>query len=129
MFDVVITAHGLIRWLVIAVAVVGILHAAPRMGGDGAARGLGKILASIFLGLLDLQFLTGLALLLFKPGVYRVAGAHALLMFVAILAAHLFRMSLKRAEPHHAGRLALSIYVVPLALILLGLSAAPFGVR
>lgn len=123
MIQVLLTAHSINRWLVIAVAVVGIVQAAIHLRGDGATKGFGKIWASVFLGLLDLQLLLGLALFAFKPGVHRVAGAHALLMLVAIVAAHLFRISAKKAEPARAGRFALSVYVVPLALILLGLTA------
>jgi hypothetical protein len=121
--QILLTAHSINRWLVIAVAVVGIIHAVMHLRGDGATRGPGKILASVFLGLLDLQLLMGVALFALKPGVHRVAGAHALLMLVAIVAAHLFRISTKKAEPSRAGRFALSVYVVPLALILLGLTA------
>lgn len=123
MIQILLTAHSVNRWLVIAVAVVGIIHAAMHLRGDGATRGPGKSLASIFLGLLDLQLLMGVALFALKPGVHRVAGAHALLMLVAIVAGHLFKISTKKAEPNRAGRLALSVYVVPLALILLGLTA------
>ncbi len=125
MIQALLTAHSINRWLLIAVAVVGMIHAAIHLRGDGATRGLGKSLALAFLGLLDLQLLMGIGLFALKPGVHRVAGAHALLMLVAIVAAHLFRISTKKAEPHRAGRLALSVYVVPLALILLGLTAVP----
>lgn len=125
MIQILLTAHSINRWLVIAVAVVGIVQAVIHLRGDGATRGLGKILATVFLALLDLQLLMGVGLFALKPGVHRVAGAHALLMLVAIIAAHLFKISTKKAEPHRAGRLALSVYVVPLALILLGLTAVP----
>ena len=125
MIPILQAIHAANRWAIIVIAVAGIVHALLHLRGDGATRGAGKILGSVFLALLDIQLLAGAALLVLVAGVRHYAVPHSLLMLAAILVAHLLRLSAKKADAHRAGRLALSLYVGPLALITLGLTAVP----
>ena len=113
-------AHSGLRYLVLLVGIVAVLYflyaAATKKGED---RG-GRILGSIYTGVLDLQIVLGLLMVVFGT-FYPALIGHLVMMIVAAVVAHVC-MVLARS-PNHAARAAtirLVGVVVSLALIVGG---------
>jgi heme A synthase len=83
----------------------------------------GKIVSSVFVGLLDLQGVTGLlavALGLYYPALL----GHVFTMIGAIAAAHIFTaMAKSSSDPHRANQLRLMAFATALLLITVGVLA------
>jgi hypothetical protein len=121
----VLMLHSIIRWVIIVVAVVGILKFLMGWLRGGSFAPLDRALASGFSGLMDLQALIGL-LYFFVTGfggigfpAYRIG--HALTMFTAVVIAHLPSM-LKSPSDKVRFRTACLATLASLLLIVLGLS-------
>ncbi len=122
----VLLAHSLVRWFVLLVGLAGsvsaivLLARGPRENGK-----LPRTLASVYLALLDLQVLLGLALMVGAPPVRKVASGHAVVMLAAVLLAHVLRVRARKAPEASTARLLTVFYLLPLALIILGIAMAP----
>lgn len=113
--DSLVTIHSLLRWLVLVLVVVGVGQAfLPAVSARGR-----RVVASVFVGLLDLQFLLGVVLL-FQKGALSTAWRHVLFMILAVAAAHVLHARAKRT-PAPSRRARVLLFGAPLVFILLGL--------
>jgi hypothetical protein len=118
----VLILHAFMRWPILAVALLGLAHGLVARGAGGA-RPWGRPLGSIFLGLLDLQFLLALALFARPPLPLGPAKyLHAMTMILAVASAHLLRVRQRRLPPERRPALEPWVFGVPLVLILGGLA-------
>jgi hypothetical protein len=79
-------------------------------------------LAAIFVGLYDLQVLSGLLIILLGG---LKGAAHPIVMFIGVAAAHGLQKLTKRAEGNRAHLNRLLLYIVSLTIILVGLASLP----
>lgn len=122
MLDVTATLHTLLRWPILVVGLAGALHAATSWAQSVDGGRLGRIISVAFIALLDLQVVLGVALLVLAPSTRQTGATHALVMLLAVVAAHLLRIRARRAAPPLARRLSAAVFLLPLALILLALT-------
>ena len=118
--SVLIVIHGLIRWLVALVAVIGIVKFALGWLRDMPYEGMDRGLMSGYTGLLDLNFLLGLIILIFGGGFNRPRMEHAGVMFIAIVIAHSSAAWRKSDDAQKKFRNNLIVMAVSLALIFVG---------
>jgi len=113
--DFLLQAHGLVRWVVLLAGFLGILML-WRQGRSSRPVG---VLASAFLGFLDLQLLLGALLLVLDAEARSGSWPHVGFMAAAVILGHVLRVRSKKAE---AGRaLMAATFLVPLVLIGVGL--------
>jgi len=120
-------AHSGVRYLVLLAALVALLYFAygvvARRAFDKAAR----VLNSIFVGLLDLQVLIGIALLAVYAANGRFYGAlmgHVVMMLIAVAVAHGASVLAKsRADARQQYSVRLAGVVIAVALIAMGVAA------
>lgn len=139
MYEIALAVHNLLRWIVLIAAVVAVSSAATGWTGrrpwTAASAGPGRVYTIS----LDLQFLLGIALYAMLSPVTRAAFAdfgaamgqrdlrffaveHALLMVLAIVAAHLGKvMAAKGATDVARYRRATLWYGLSLLLVLAGM--------
>jgi hypothetical protein len=121
--EVVPAVHSLVRWLIV---IVGILAAIKFWRGwrrGGVFAGTDRALLFAFTGLMDIQVLIG-AVYLFGSGFRSERLAHALVMFLATLVAHLSALW-KKAEDVKRFRLSLFIVLDTFVVIIFGLLYLP----
>jgi heme A synthase len=125
--EIVQAIHSIVRWLVLLVALGGIIKFAVswlRRSGDR----LDRTLMAAFTGVLDLQAALGVLLIVglgFGPEtMYRIE--HAITMIIAVVLAHL-SMRWREAPGPIRARNNLIVTVLALVLILGGLLALPAG--
>lgn len=111
--EILETVHGIVRWLILGVALFGLGKAILAGGGGRGAR----TASALFVGLLDLQLLLGASLWIFFREARAGAGAHALVMLGAIALAHVLRARLRRAPEEAQRRLLILGFGLPLILI------------
>lgn len=116
-------AHSGLRY---AVLIAGLVALGVLLAGRFGRKPYGRasdIAGASFAGLLDLQVLLGIATVIVRPWYPALIG-HIVLMVLALVAAHIFRARLKRADSD-ARRYAMAqlALVVPLLLILAGITA------
>jgi hypothetical protein len=117
--DIVLFIHSLVRFVILLVALAGIVAALMAMARKSVPRNLDRTLASAFVGLYDLQALLGILIILLG-GLSQ--AVHPIVMFVGLVAAHgLQRMT--RRERSNTPLLRLALFVVPLLIILVGLAS------
>jgi hypothetical protein len=122
--------HSIVRWLIVAVAVVAMvrfaLGLAQRSDYDGMSRGL----MAGFSGLMDLQFALGLIFLLWSGltgagfPLYRIE--HAIVMAVAAVVAHIPGRN-KDRPANTCYRIGLLSIVASLVLVYVGVALLPGG--
>jgi len=117
--DIVLVLHSLVRFVILLVAVVGIIKVLMALVQKTKPDQIDRTLASAFTGLYDLQVLTGLLLILLG-GLSQ--AIHPIVMFVGVLAAHGLQAMSKRAEGTRATMYRLALFIVPLVVILVGLA-------
>jgi hypothetical protein len=117
--DIVLLLHSLVRFLLLLAAVVGIVKTVINLAGKTEPAATDRTLASAFRGLYDLQVLLGL-LIIFLGGL--VNALHPVIMFIGVLTAHALQAMSRRAQGMNVHLLRLAFYVVPLAIILVGLA-------
>ena len=117
--DIVLLIHSLVRFAILIVAVVGIVMTLIALLQRKAAAPVDQTLASTFLGLYDLQVLLGLLIILLGG---LTNAIHPVVMFVGLVIAHGLQTMVKRAPASNVHALRLTLYVVPLAIILIGLA-------
>ncbi len=100
--DFIVGVHGLVRWLVVIVAVVAVVRYLLVMTGRAQPSGMDRGLMSGYTGLLDLNVLLGLILIV---GLSISAGQvmlvwleHALTNIVGVAVAHIFARRARKVE-------------------------------
>ncbi|MCL4395697.1 MAG: hypothetical protein M1482_13000 [Chloroflexi bacterium] len=117
--DIVLVIHGLVRFVILLVALAGIGAALMAMARKSVPGNLDRTLASVFVGLYDLQALLGILIILLG-GLSQ--AVHPIVMFVGLAAAHGLQRMTKR-EGSNTPLLRLALFVVPLLIILVGLAS------
>ena len=115
-----IVIHGLIRWLVALVAVIGIVKFALGWLQKLPYTSMDHGLMSGYIGLLDLNFLLGLIILIFGGGFNSQRIEHAGTMFIAIAIAHSSAAWRKSDDAQKKFRNNLIVVVVSLIFIFVG---------
>ncbi len=117
--DIVTAIHSLVRFVLLLVAVAGIVLTVVNLATRRAPASMDRGIASGFVGLYDLQVLLGLLIILLGG----LSNAlHPIVMFLGALAAHGLQVMSRTAEGNRLQMLRLALYVVPLAIILIGLA-------
>ena len=117
--QIVLLLHSLVRFVILVVAIVGLVKAIIGLAQKGAGDKLDQTLGSIFVGMYDLQALLGI-LLIFLGGLTQ--AIHPVIMFIGILAAHGLQTMTKKSQGQQGLLYRLALYVVPLVIILFGLA-------
>jgi hypothetical protein len=117
--DIVLLLHSIVRFLVLLAAVIGIVKTAISLVGKSEPAPSDRMVASAFLGLYDLQVLLGL-LIIFLGGLSN--ALHPIIMFIGVVTAHALQAVSRRAQGMNVHWLRLAFYVVPLAIIVVGLA-------
>lgn len=117
--NIVLELHSIVRFLVLLLAIVGILLALVGLAQKKTPAKMDQTAGSIFLGLYDLQMLLGILIILL--GGLKDA-LHPVVMFIGLVVAHGLQRMTRRAEGTNIHVMRLGLYVVPLAIILLGLA-------
>ena len=117
--DIVLLIHSLVRFLILLAALVGIIKALFSLVQKSKSDHLDQTVASAFLGLYDLQALLGVLIILLG-GLSQ--AIHPIVMVVGLLLAHGLQSMVKRADGSAAPLYRLALYIVPLLVILVGLS-------
>lgn len=117
--NIVLELHSIVRFLVLLLAIVGILLALVGLAQKKTPAKMDQTAGSIFLGLYDLQMLLGILIILL--GGLKDA-LHPVVMFIGLVVAHGLQRMTRRAEGTNIHVMRLSLYIVPLAIILLGLA-------
>jgi len=130
--EFVITLHSIIRWVVVAAAVVAlVLSLVTWLRNEQNGQADRKAMAA-FTGTLDLQLLLGIILLLWAGfsrgggGFPRYRLEHAVTMVIAVILAHLSALW-KRRVPAVRARNSFFLIIVVLALIWAGVNRLPQG--
>ncbi len=118
--DIVLLLHSLVRFVLLIVAVVGIVVTLVALARQSAAAPMDRGIASGFVGLYDLQVLLGLLIILLGG---LTNAVHPIVMFLGVIAAHGLQSAARRAEGTRLSLLRLALYIVPTAIILVGLAA------
>lgn len=117
--DIVLAIHSVVRFLILLAAVVGILKVLVSLVQRAEADRFDQTIASAFLGLYDLQALLGILIILLG-GLSQ--AIHPIVMIAGLILAHGLQSMVKRAAGSTAAVYRLALYVVPLLIILVGLS-------
>ncbi len=118
--DIVLLLHSLVRFVILLVAVVGVVKVLIALVQKSKPDQMDQTLASAFTGLYDLQVLLGLLLILLGG---LTQAIHPIVMFVGVVLAHGLQMMTKRAEGTRATMYRLGLYVISLLVILVGLAS------
>ena len=113
--DLLLVGHSLVRWVILLAGVSGVILV-WRQGGSSRP---GATLTTIFVALLDLQFLLGVTLLILDSESRSGAGPHVGVMVTAVALAHVLRVRSKKAGENRT--LMLATLLVPLILVGIGL--------
>jgi heme A synthase len=120
-------AHSGLRYLVLLAGLIAVVYFAAAFFSRRPDEKAGRILMSVFVGVLDLQIVLGLLLVI--GGIYypMVIG-HIAMMLLAAAAAHVYAVRAKRASvPATAHRFRLIGTLLALGLIAAGISAIGRG--
>lgn len=117
--NIVLELHSIVRFLVLLLAIIGILLALVGLAQKKTPAKMDQTAGSIFLGLYDLQMLLGILIILL--GGLKDA-LHPVVMFIGLVVAHGLQRMTRRAEGTNIHMMRLGLYIVPLAIILLGLA-------
>ncbi len=117
--DIVLALHSIVRFLVLLLAIVGIVLGLIGLAQKKAPAKTDQTVGSIFLGLYDLQMLIGLLIILLGG---LTNALHPIVMFIGLVVAHGLQRMTRRAEGANVQMMSLGLYIVPLAIILVGLA-------
>ncbi|MGE5262209.1 MAG: hypothetical protein ACM3S0_02410 [Acidobacteriota bacterium] len=117
--NIVLELHSIVRFLVLLLAIVGIVFAIVGLAQKKTPARLDQTAGSIFLGLYDLQMLLGILVILLGG---LTNALHPIVMFIGLVIAHGLQRMTQRAEGTNLHMMRLGLYIVPLAIILLGLA-------
>jgi len=138
MYDLTLTLHSLVRWLVLIFAVVAVGNALAGWFGKREWTAASDRFGRLFTISIDLQLLLGLILFFLSPTVQAALGdmgaamrdaglrfwsvEHATMMLVAVILAHVGRVAVRKAEGSAAKFKRASIfYGLALLVILLAI--------
>ena len=118
-----LTAHTYLRFIVLALGVLGVLRALVSLGTRNATfMRVDEVLSRGYTGALDLQVAVGAILVLIRLGQsVQVMWLHPLLMLPAVFVAHLGRRYQGRPDRERQ-KAQLAIYAGSLILVALGLA-------
>ncbi len=117
--EIVLLLHSIVRFVILVIAIVGLVKAIITLAQSSAADKLDQTLAAAFVGTYDLQMLLGI-LIIFLGGLTQ--AIHPVVMFVGIVAAHGLQSFTRRGEGQQAKLYRLLLYIVPLVIVLFGLA-------
>lgn len=117
--NIVLELHSIVRFLVLLIAIVGIVLALVDLAQKKTPAKMVQTAGSIFVGLYDLQMLLGILVILLGG---LKDPLHPVVMFIGLVVAHGLQRMTRRAEGTNLHMMRLGLYVVPLAIILLGLA-------
>ncbi len=117
--DIVLLVHSLVRFVVLLIAVVGIVKVLVNLVRKSEPAPSDRAIASAFLGVYDLQVLLGL-LIIFLGGLTN--ALHPVVMFIGVVIAHGLQAMSRRSRGANVHLVRLIFYIVPLAIILVGLA-------
>lgn len=116
--DILLTIHGLFRWLIAIVGLIAIVKFAYGWIARAEYTTLDRRLMSIFTIVLDINLLLGLILLFALPGGLSMNRIeHATTMILAVIAAHL--SAIWRKSPNSAVKFRNNLIVIIVALLLI----------
>lgn len=121
MIGILFYAHSGIRYLVLLAAIAAVAYLAYGVATGRPFDKLAGALAGAYVGLMDLQVLTGVLLYLLIPSYPQLLG-HVVMMLAAVTVAHVANVMNKRREAKSFG-VALGGVVVSLILVVLGIMA------
>jgi hypothetical protein len=117
--ETVLLAHSFLRFGVLAAVLAGLSVTAVACLQKRAASRMDGFLATLFLGLYDIQALLGLVLL--ASGRLR-SHLHATVMLLGVVFAHILFRSVRSAPPEGSWSKRLLFYLLPFLCILVGLA-------
>ncbi len=122
--EILIKAHSGLRWVVLALIIVGIARAAWGWLGSPSYGKFDHVWGAVSSGVIDLQILLGVLIFFLIDTALRPSWWHPALMLLAAVSVHVGAIVARRAtedrRKHYAHLLA---YLVSLLLILLGVYA------
>jgi hypothetical protein len=115
--------HGLVRWLVVIVAVVAVVRYALVMAGKTQSSGMDRGLISGYTGLLDLNVLLGVIIII-GLGEWEMGQIeHMVTNIIGVVVAHVFAQRAKKIEdPKIKARTNLLGVVISLLIIIVGVA-------
>ena len=119
-----LTAHTYLRFVILALGVLGMLRALVSLGTRNATfMRVDEVLSRGYAGALDLQVAVGAILVLMRLGQsdHPVSWLHPIIMLPAVVAAHLGRRYQRRPDRERQ-KVQLAIYAGSLVLVALGLA-------
>ncbi len=118
--DIVLLIHSLVRFLLLIIALVGIVFTLVAIFQQRAPVKMDQTLGSVFVGMYDLQMLLGLLIILLGG---LTQAIHPVVMFIGLVVAHGLQTMTRRAERSQVWPMRLALYIAPLVIILIGLSS------
>lgn len=117
----ILTLHGELRWLVVAVAIVALIKFGVGLARNANYTGMDRGLMSAYTILLDVNFLLGLVLLFGSGGGFTAGRIeHAVTMILALAAAHSSAMWRRSDDDAKKFRNNLLVLVLSLVLVVVG---------
>lgn len=123
--DFVLTLHSINRWIIVVVAVIGLIKFLIDWLRSSTYQPVDRGLMAAYTGLLDLQLLMGIILLIDRGFALRPLE-HAMTMLVAIILAHLSRVWRDKPDQVKFRNNFLAI-LVGILLIIAGVTILPHG--
>jgi hypothetical protein len=121
--EILVGVHGLVRWLVVLVAVVAVVRYALVMAGKAQSSGMDRGLMSGYTGLLDLNVLLGVIIIIGLGEWEVVQIEHAVTNIIAVVVAHIFAQRAKKIEdPKLKARTSLLGVVISILIIVVGVA-------
>jgi len=124
MIEILIKAHSDLRWVVLALLIIGIGRAGWGWLGSPSYAKFDRVWGALSSGLMDLQILLGVLIFFLLDPAVRPSLWHPALMFIAAVSVHLgtvfARHLTEGRRKHYAHLLA---YLVGLLFVLLGVYA------
>lgn len=118
--DIVFFIHSLLRFVILVVALAGVVLALVSISNKQLLEKQQRMLAAAFVGLYDLQALVGILLILLGG---LTQAVHPLVMLIGVIVAHGLQSMTKREAGPNAAVTRLALFVVPLAIIAVGLAS------
>jgi heme A synthase len=121
--EILVGIHGLVRWLVVLVAVIAVVRYALVMAGKAQSSGMDRGLMSGYTGLLDLNVLLGVIIIIGLGEWEVVQIEHAVTNIIAVVVAHIFAQRAKKIEdPKLKARTSLLGVVISILIIVVGVA-------
>jgi hypothetical protein len=120
-----VSIHSLLRWVVLAAAVVALVVAALAWFGSATTDRQGRLATLVFVIAIDVQVVLGIVIYLagnaWQNATTQIKIEHPVMMLLALAVSHLAAARARRSSGHSAARLRTISIAVSLLLILLGI--------